>query len=480
MIKYIKSPFYQYAFVITMLAACSVPKPSAVQNTQVVPASFNGNTDTTSAATLTGRQFFTDANLVQLIDIAIQNNLDMSIALQRVIAAKANIRYAQGALAPQVNVVASGGVEKYGDYTMNGVGNDDTNLSDNITKDQRIPKPTTDVFLGLRASWEIDVWGKLNQRKKAAYAHYLATEKGRLWVTTLLVAEVANLYYELQAQDDNMAIIKHNIQLQEKAYEVVQAQKEGGRATELAVQQFKGQLLHTKSFEFDIKQTISRLENQLNMLLGRFPQTITRSTAILSQPLPQQLQAGVPFGMLARRADIQEAEWELNATRANVEAARKAFLPSFTITPYAGVNAFNASLLFKPGSLVFGVLGGLTAPVFNQRQLQADYGVANAQQMEALYLYQKNILQAYGEVSTSLQAIDNYRQFYKLKEDEATALGNAVTNANDLYATGAANYLEVITAQKGLLDAQLEEINSKKTLLMATVDLYRSLGGGWN
>lgn len=480
MTKNIMRPFYQYACVITMLAACSVPKPVTVQNTQAVPATFTGSTDTASAATIQWKQYFTDSNLVHLIDIALHNNLDMNMALQRVSIARANIRYTKAALAPTVNLVVAGGVERYGDYTQNGVGNYDTNLSDNIDKDQRIPQPTTDLFFGLRSQWEIDVWGKLKNKKKAAYAQYIASDKGRLWVTTQVVAEVARLYYELLAEDDNMAIILRNIDLQQKAYEVVQTQKEGGRATELAVQQFNAQLLHTKSFELEIKQSITRLENELNMLLGRFNQPIVRSSAILKQALPQQLTAGVPSGLLTRRADIQEAEWELRATQANTEAARKAFLPSFTITPYAGVNAFNLSLLFKPGSLVFGLIGGLTQPLFNQQQLKADFGVATAQQTNALYAYQKSVLQAYAEVYTSLQAIDNYRQYYQLKEGEARALTNAVTNANDLYLTGAANYLEVITAQRGVLDAQLEEITGKKALLLATVDLYRSLGGGWN
>lgn len=477
--KFIKSIYSLFVCVLLLPAACTVPKKTMEQNQQALPPTFTGGRDTATAADLAVSRFFSDTNLVRLIDMAMHDNPDINIALKRVLAARANIRYAKSALWPQLSIAASGGVEKYGDYTMNGVGNFDTNLSDNISKDQHIPKPTTDVFLGLRSSWEIDVWGKLKQRKKAAFAHYLAAAKGRQWVTTQLVATVADLYYELQAQDDNLAIVRRNVELQEKAYEMVQAQKEGGRATELAVQQFKAQLLHTKSFEFEIRQKIRDVETQINALLGRFPQPVTRSASILAQTLPPQLQEGVPSALLTRRSDIQQAEWELKASKANVEAARKAFLPSLTITPYGGVDAFTLQLLFKPGSVVYGVLGGLTAPIINRGQLKAEYQVANAQQAEALYLYQKNILQAVSEVYTSLQAVDNYKHLYELKENEAKALANAVTNANDLYATGAANYLEVITVQKGLLDAELEEINSKKTLLSATVGLYRSLGGGW-
>jgi len=477
--KKIFRPFFLYSYVVIMLAACSVPKAIVLQNTQAVPAAFNNSTDTNSVAAIAWKQYFADTALVRLVDVALHNNPDRQIALQRVVMARANVRYTRGAMLPQVNAVVSGGVEKFGDYTMNGVGNYDTDLSPNISKDQHIPNPYTDVFLGLRSNWEIDIWGKLKNKNRAAYAQYLASEKGQQWVTTQLVAEVVRLYYELQAQDDNMEIIQRNIQLQERAYEIVQAQKEGGRANELAVQQFKAQLLHTKGVAFEIKQNITLLETELNTLLGRFPQPVTRSKSIIQQQLPQQLQAGIPSGMLRRRADVQQAEFELLGSQANAEAARKAFLPSFNITPYAGFNAFNPALLFSGGSIVYGLLGGLTAPLFNQHQLKADATIANAQQQTALYDYQKSVLQAYGEVVVNLQAIDNYKQFYKLKEDEAKALGNAVTNANDLYATGTASYLEVITAQRGVLDAQLEEINAKKLLLLASVDLYRSLGGGW-
>src|SRR3569833_1951097 len=235
--KKILRPFFLYSLVM-MLAACSVPKAINLQNTQAVPPAFNNSADTISAASISWKLYFADTALLRLIDVALHYNLDRQMALQRVIIARANVRYTRGAMLPQVNAVVSGGVEKYGDYTMNGVGNYDTDLSPNISKDQHIPNPYTDIFLGLRSSWEIDVWGKLKNKNRAAYAQYLASEKGQQWVTTQLVAEVVRLYYELQAQDDNKEIVQHNIQLQERAYEIVQAQKEGGRANELAVQQF--------------------------------------------------------------------------------------------------------------------------------------------------------------------------------------------------------------------------------------------------
>lgn len=480
MIKIIKSTIYLCGLAAIILQGCTTVRLPEEEKLPAAPQTFNGQADTTTIADIKWRVFFTDATLVKLIDTAVQNNLDVKVALQRVLTAKAGVRISEGAFLPSVDAVLSAGADKYGDYTMNGVGNYDTNLSQNIDKDQHIPtSPTTDMFLGLRSSWEIDVWAKLKNRKKAAYARYLASQKGRQWVTTQLVAEVARLYYDLVAQDDNLEIVRRNIQLQEKALDIVKAQKEGGRATELAVQQFNAQLLHTRGFEYEIRQNIASIENALNVLLGRYPQPVTRSASITKLALPQQVQAGIPSGMLTRRADIQAAELELIAARASTQAARKAFLPSFTITPYLALNAFNPSLMFSPGSVVYGALGGLTAPLLNKYQLKAGFAVASAEQATAAYNYQKNILQGFNEVVTNLQALDNYKKFYQLKQDEASVLFNAVTTANELYLNGAASYLEVITAQKGVLDAELEVIIGKKALFVASIDLYRSLGGGW-
>lgn len=442
-------------------------------------ASASGMKDSAGPALLTRREFFTDANLLSLIDSAIRNNPDLRQVLQKVTIAKAKVRLSRGAFLPSLDAGLTGAVDKYGKYTMNGVGNFDTNLSPNIDKDQQVPDPATDLFLGLRSSWEIDVWGKLKDKKKAAYARYLASEQGKQWAVTQLVSEVASLYYELLAQDNNMEVIRRNIQLQERAVEIVEAQKEGGRATELAVKQFKAQLLNTQSFGYEVRQAIVAIENNLNLLLGRYPQPVKRSASIIDQTLPQPVQTGIPSGLLTRRADIRQAELELLAGKANVAATRKAFLPSFMLTAYGGVNAFNPALLFSPGSLVYGFAGGLTAPVFNRYQLKVDFAIAGAEQLSAFYAYQKNILQGYTEVVTDLQAIDNHSKRFALKQEESQVLFGAVNTAKDLYLNGAATYLEVISAQKGVLDAELDMISGKKQLFISVIDLYRSLGGGW-
>jgi NodT family efflux transporter outer membrane factor (OMF) lipoprotein len=444
-----------------------------------LPASFPGQSDTSSIGSLSWKQLFTDKHLQRLIDTALHNNWDLQTAIQRVEMARANYLQTRGALKPSVQATASAGADKYGDYTLNGVGNYDTNLSGNLDKDQKIPMPLTpEFFLGLRSSWEIDLWGKLRNRKTASFHRILSSQKGVQLVSTLLVSEVSSRYYELLALDDEMEILRKNIELQEAAVEIVQALKAGGRATELAVQQFTAQLLRTRSLEAEFHQQIIETENELNLLLGRLPQQIERSKSILQYQLPETVQAGIPSSLLLRRPDIQQAELELKASEADVEAARAAFLPSLTITPYLGLNAFSTATLFNPASIAYGAIGGLAAPLFNRSALKGDHQRAMAASREAFYAYQKAIMSGYHEVVTGLKGLKNLQKQYDLTKKETEVLRTAVSTANDLYLAGAASYLEVITAQKSVVEAEINLITTKKEMMLTLVSLYRALGGG--
>lgn len=465
---------------ITLTVAGCAPAQHIQQADPItLPASYPGQQDSGSNGNLSYKELFTDEHLLQLIDTALKNNWDLQAAIQRVEMARANYLQTRGALKPSVAAVAAAGADKFGDYTMNGVGNYDTNLSGNLEKEQKIPTPLTpDFFLGLKSSWEIDLWGKLRNRKTAAYHRLLATEKGVQLVNTLLVSEVASRYYELLALDEEMQILKKNIRLQEAAVEIVQAQKAGGRATELAVQQFTAQLLRTRGLEAEFGQQIIETENELNLLLGRLPQIIERGQSISQHQLPETAKVGVPSSLLLQRPDIQQAELELKASKADVEAARAAFFPSLTITPYLGLNAFSAAMVFNPASLAFGALGNIAAPLLNRTTLKGDHQRNRAAAQEAFFNYQKTIMNGFHEVATSLSGIKNLQKQYDLRKEEAEVLRNAVTTANDLYRAGAASYLEVITAQKDVVDAEIGLINTKKEMMLNLVNLYRSLGGG--
>ena len=466
-------------FFAGSLSGCRIQHTPASVPTLPVPQSYTGRTDSTNIGEWPHQNLFADPNLVALIDTARVRNLDLKIALQRIAVAQANLGISRGALVPRVDAVATAGIDRYGRYTLNGVGNYDTNLSGNVSGASRIPNPTPDYFVGLRSSWEIDIWGKLRNRRQAAYTRVLASQEGRNLIVTALTADVARLYYSLLALDAELEIIGDNIELQQKALELVEVQKEAGRVTELAVQQFRAQLLNTRGLAGRVKQDIVETENQLNILLGRYPQAITRGASIDKQGLPTGVSAGIPSQLVRRRPDIRQAERELEAANVDVAVARAEFLPSLNLTPYLGFNAFRPGVLLDPQSLALGVFGGLAAPVFNRRLLKGNLTISVAQSREAYYTYQRAILTGVSEVVNSLKGLDNYKSVATLQEQEVSVLRQAATTSNELFANGYATYLEVITAQRNVLEAELALITTKRAQFLALVDLYRALGGGW-
>ncbi|UFH52441.1 TolC family protein [Spirosoma sp. KNUC1025] len=461
------------------LSSCQIQHSPASAPTMPVPQSYTGRTDSTNIGNWPYRNLFADPNLVTLIDTAMVRNLDLKIAVQRIEVARGNYGITQGALLPRVDAVATAGIDRYGRYTLNGVGNFDTNLSGNVSGASVIPNPTPDYFIGLRSSWEIDIWGKLRNRRRAAYTRVLASQEGRNLIVTSMTADVARLYYSLLALDAELEIIGENIELQQKALELVQVQKEAGRVTELAVQQFRAQLLNTRGLEGRVQQEIVQTENQLNILLGRYPQPIARGASIEKQSLPTGISAGVPAQLVRRRPDIRQAERELEAANVDVAVARAEFLPSLNLTPYAGFNAFRPEVLLNPQSLALGVLGGLAGPIINRRYLKGNLAITGAQSREAYYAYQRAVLTGVSEVIISLKGLENYRNVASLQRQEVAVLRQAATTSNELFANGYATYLEVITAQRNVLEAELSLINTKRAQFLALVDLYRALGGGW-
>lgn len=464
---------------IMILTSCAVPKEANRFKEIELPTSFAEKKDTVSLAQLNLKTFFSDSTLYGLIETAIENNPDIQKALRRIMMAQAQLQMAHNARLPVLDAVASGGFNKFGKYTIDGVGNFDTNLSPNINKDQRIPVLTPDYFLGFRSNWEVDVWGKLNDKKKAALSRSYAAEKERQWLTTQLAAQVAAMYYELLAIDTELDILYKNLRLQEDALEVVKIQKSGGRATELAVQQFESQLYTTRSIIIGLKQSVIKTENELNLLLGRLPQPINRPKSIFMQSVLNNIHTGLPSQLLVRRPDIQASQMKLIAAGFDVSAARKSFLPSLNITPYTGFNSFNASMMFTPASIAYGIIGGVSGPVWNRGRLKGMLKDAVASEGEAWYDYQQSVFRAYQEVVTCMNAISNNTALYELKKKQVTVLESAVKTARELYVTGYASYLEVITAQKGSLETQLESVSTYRDLLLSQVDLYRALGGGW-
>ena len=467
-------------FLFVSLAGCKIFKPAKMPAALNVPAKFGSDSASSSIGFTPRKQFFSDTNLTKLLDSAIKNNFDVLRAMQRIQIARATLFYNKRRFLPTISLNATGAVENYGDYTMNGVGNYDSNLSPNLNSDQKIPDPTPDFFLGLRSSWEIGIWGKYKNSKRAANAQFMASEKGRHLVITSLVADVANLYYDLLSLDNELATIRKNMALQDSALSTIQLLKEGAQANELAVKQFRSQLLNTKGLEIKLQQQIIETENILNLYLGRLPQEIKRGSPITKQDLPVNLSGGIPSEMLTRRPDIQQAELRLEAAKFNVSVARASFLPSLNLLAYTGYNAFKLPLLFStPASLVYGAIAGLSAPIMNRSLIKTGYNISVAEKLDAFYSYQQTIAIGFQEVTTHLNGIKNNQKLYSLKEQEVTNSQEAVDVSRILFRTGSASYLEVLTAQRVVLQSELELTYAKRDQFRSVIELYRSLGGGW-
>ena len=238
--------------------------------------------------------------------------------------------------------------------------------------------------------------------------------------------------------------------------------------------------MNSQSLEFDILQKIKENENQINFLLGRFPQPIIRDTSGFMTQLPKQIKDGIPSQLLINRPDIKQAQLELFATDCDVRIAKAEFYPSFNISGSAGFQAFKPRFLLRtPESLMLSLIGDLAAPIINRKAIEAEFSNAKAAQISAMYDYQKSILTGYVEVSNELSNINNLGKLYDVKNREVEAHIQAIDISNDLFKSARADYFEVLMTQRDALESRLELIETKKRQYNAVTNLYKALGGGW-
>ncbi|MFM7851562.1 MAG: TolC family protein, partial [Flammeovirgaceae bacterium] len=432
--------------------------------------------DSSSVGQIPWKVFYGDVMLTTLIDSLLLGNLDAKMALQRIESAKAGLRFSKGAMIPTVAGGAATGVRRFGLYTMDGAGNATTD----ILPGQIVPTNLPDYFVGFQASWEADIWGKLRNRKKAAYLRLMATREARNWLVTNLVAEVANQYYQLLALDFELDIVIENIEIQKNALEIVMVQKETGASNELAVNQFRAQLLNTKALELEIRQRITETENTINILLGRPAQPVVRNRQDFSEAFPVQLAVGNILAWLDNRPDVKQAALELLANGLEVKSVKAMFYPSLLVNGGLGLQAFQTDLLLKnPQSLAFLLTSNFFSPLLNRSQIKAQYQAVTAAQIEAVYQYRKTVITGYAELINQLANYDRLLKITEFNQDEVRFLQTAVENANELYRTGRATYLEVLLAQRNALEARIASIEVKRRQLTCRVNIYKALGGGW-
>lgn len=463
--------------LVLLLSGCKVPQVATPRTMLPVPETFGlATTDTTNVATLNWRTYFADSTLHGLIDEALTNNFDLLTAYQRIEMARAGVRSSEGLLRPTVAAGGTTALRRFGLYTMDGAGNATTD----IVEGKLVPVNLPDLFIGLQSFWEVDIWKKLRNQQQSAISRYLASVEGKNWVITNLVADVSGAYYELLALDNELEIVRQTIQIQQNAFDVVKIQRQAAASNELAVEQFEAQLFHAQNLEIELLQAITEAENFLNTLLARFPQPIFRDRERFNRTIPTQIGAGIPSDMLRNRPDIRAAELELIATKTDVQVARAAFYPSLILTGSLGFQAFSPKfLLSTPQSIAYSLIGNLAGPIINRKGIEAQFSGAQATQAEALYSYQKTIVNAYAEVNNQLSNLTNLRRMYDLKTRETALLTRSISTSDKLYRTGRATYLEVLFAQQNALQGKLELISTQKRQNQALINLYRALGGGW-
>lgn len=456
--------------------SCKAPQAVFKAENKALPPTYSGHAnDSLNIANLNWREYFGDSNLVAIIDTALLHNQELNILLQEMNISQNEVKARQGEYKPFVRWGGGMGLEKPGKFTTAGAVEDQLE----VKPGKAFPEPLADFMAGFQATWELDVWKKLRNAKKSAMMRYLSSIEGRNFMTTRLIAEIAEAYYELMAMDNLLKILDQNIQLQADALKVAQQQKLAAKVTQLAVNRFEAQLLNSQNLRFAIRQNITETENRIHFLTGRFSGPIIRSSdRFLALPL-DTFPAGLPAQLLLNRPDIRQAELELSASKLDIEVARANFLPSFGLKAGLGFQSFNPVYLVNPESILFNLAGDVMAPLVNKNAIWASYNTASAKQIQAVYQYEQRILSAYVDVLNQLSKLDNYNQSFGIKNKEVDILTQSTHIANTLFNSARADYAEVLFTQREALESKMDVVEIKMKQLEAKVNLYRALGGGW-
>ena len=458
-----------------LMSSCGIPGLRGACPSRSVPSDFNGVTTSQSSACVGFDEFFSDPTLTDLILTGLGGNQELRILYEEVQIANNEVLKRSGAYLPFVTLGTRAGLEKSSRFTRNGAV--ETQLLGAPGKG--FPDPLPNFLVAANVTWEVDIWRALRNARDAQALRYLGTCDGRNYAVTRLVAEIAQSYYELMALDKRLETLDITIALQEQSLEFAQAQKEAARGTELPVQRFQAEVRKNQSEKYIVQQEIVETENQINFLLGRFPQPVARTKTDFINLSLQSLQVGVPSQLLCNRPDIRQAERELAAAGLDVKIARAAFYPRLTLTGGVGFEAFNPRYLVRtPESIVAGIAGDLVAPILNKKAIQADFSTANAVQLQRLYDYQRTVLNAFTEVINRIAKVQNYSDAIELKKQQLASLESSVENATFLFKNARAEYSEVLFAQRDLNEAKLVLIDTKKQQLSAIVNAYQALGGG--
>lgn len=460
---------------LLVLPSCHLPTLREAPPAANLPDSFNGRASEENSAELGVPEFFNDPVLTCLIEEALVGNQELKVLGEEIQIANNEILKRKGAYLPFWNLRAGASVMKPSAYTPQGA----VESQLQPIPGTGFPNPLPNFLIGTEISWEVDIWRRLRNARDAAALRYLGTADGRNYVVTRLVSDIAQNYYSLMALDKRLENLDNIITLQEQSLKIAYALKEATRVTELPVQRFIAELRKNNSEKLIIQQEIIEAENRINFALGRYPMPVERYSEGFVDMNAPVLKLGIPSQLLRNRPDIREAERELEACGLDVKSARARFYPAFTITGDVGFEAFNPRyIFFTPDSLIGGVAGNLIAPVINRNAIAADYMTANARQLQAIVNYQKTTLEAFTEVINRVSMVENYGKSIEIKKQQLQALEKSVEVAGKLFQNARTEYIDVLFAQRDLMDARMVLIETKRQQVLAVVGTYQALGGG--
>ena len=410
--------------------------------------------DTANFGNLPWREVFTDPQLQTLIEQGLANNTDLQTAILKVEEAKNALMTSRLAYAPSLALSPQGTISSFDKSAA--------------TKTYSLP---------VTASWEIDLFGKLLNAKRGAQATLLQTKAYRQAVQTQIIAGIANTYYTLLMLDRQMDISEQTADIMKRNVETMRAMKDAAMTNAAAVSQSETAYAQVLASLPAIRQSIRETENALCMLLRQAPQTIKRST-LEEQQLPSEFSVGIPLQLLSNRPDVKAAEMALANTYYNTNSARAAFYPQITISGSAGWTNSAGSMIVNPGKFLASAVASLTQPLFNKGANIAQLKIAKAQQEEARLSFEQTLLNAGVEVNEALVQYQTAREKADYYDKQVASLQTAAKSTSLLMKHGNTTYLEVLTAQQTLLNAQLSQVANRFTEIQGVITLYQALGGG--
>jgi multidrug efflux system outer membrane protein len=452
-----------------LLAACSLQpvyeRPAApVAGTYPKGPAYQpaAATSTLPADEIGWRDFLTDPRLQRLVEIALANNRDVRVAALNIAQFQAQYRIQHSNLFPQVAAGASATAQRA----------PSSNAGRNLT--------IHDYSVGASASWEIDFFGRLQSLDDQALQQYFATAQARKAVEISLVAQVASQYLTILADDDLLAVTQHTLDTAQASYNLTLLQFQTGTGNEQSVRQAEIVVEQSKANYAAQQRTRAQDQNLLVLLLGQpLPADLPPPTPLNSQALLADIPAGLPSDLLTRRPDIMEAEANLRAANANIGAARAAFFPSINLTGSYGLESLALGALFQGASVAWSFIPSITVPIFQGGRLRASLDVATIQKDINVAQYEKAIQTAFQEVANDLAARGTYDDQVAAQERDVVAAQRFLELAQQRFQAGVDSYLNVLTAQTTLYNAQQSLVTARMGRLTSLVSLYKDLGGGW-